>query len=368
MKEIKTILSACDSRSAHPQGAALATVAGVQGSAYRRTGARMLVLEDGTYLGGISGGCLEGDALRRAQKAIASNKAAVITYDTTRDDHHQIGIGLGCKGVVDVLFTPLNPDDPHNPVHVLRPLTTTRTLRGVVSITGAISHPEWLGFMLPFENEAQFAAQFPISELTPAVLSDLRLSLVQARSQTVNYSTDAGQSFRLFLEILVPDIHLVIFGSNNDVIPTTRMAKELGWKVSLVTNLHKAGKDLFTLADQVFHNKEAARPVIDAYTALLLMTHDYKSDFQYLQELLPSTAPYLGILGPRTRALQMFDALAEKNRPLSDAEEARIFAPAGLDIGALTPEEIALSIVAEIRSCFARRPGTPLRLREGPIH
>src|SRR5580765_1415322 len=118
MKEIQSILSAYSQIDFSKTAAALATVVRVEGSSYRRTGARMLVLDNGTYLGGISGGCLEGDALRRAQKAIASEKASVVTYDTTKDDDHQVGVGLGCNGIIDVLFTPLNPNE-QNAVTIL---------------------------------------------------------------------------------------------------------------------------------------------------------------------------------------------------------------------------------------------------------
>src|SRR4029078_10413949 len=111
MKEIKSIIHAYNTIDFSHTKAALATVARVEGSSYRRTGARMLVLDNGTYLGGISGGCLEGDALRRAQKSIASNKTSVVTYDTTKDDDHQIGVGLGCNGIIDVMFTPLKVND-----------------------------------------------------------------------------------------------------------------------------------------------------------------------------------------------------------------------------------------------------------------
>src|SRR5437870_12934040 len=116
MKEIRSIINAYNKIDFTSVKAALATVVRVEGSSYRRTGARMLVLDNGTYLGGISGGCLEGDALRRAQKAIIQDKPSIITYDTTQDDGHQIGVGLGCNGIIDVLFMPLHNEDENNPV------------------------------------------------------------------------------------------------------------------------------------------------------------------------------------------------------------------------------------------------------------
>src|ERR1700704_6104613 len=108
MKEIKAIISAYDKIDKATTHAALATVVRVEGSSYRRTGARMLVMDDGIWIGGISGGCLEGDALKRARLAIASSEASLVTYDTRDDNAYQIGVGLGCNGIIDVLFTPLH--------------------------------------------------------------------------------------------------------------------------------------------------------------------------------------------------------------------------------------------------------------------
>ena len=109
MKEIKSILKAYQNLDHSTTRAALATVVRVEGSSYRRTGARMLVMDDGTWVGGISGGCLEGDALKRARLAIAKTQASLVTYDTTEDDAHQIGVGLGCNGIIDVLLAPIEP-------------------------------------------------------------------------------------------------------------------------------------------------------------------------------------------------------------------------------------------------------------------
>src|SRR5215469_17888581 len=137
MKEIRTIVSAWQSIDFQTTRAALATVVQVEGSSYRRAGARMLVLDNGTYLGGISGGCLEGDALRRAQKGIALQRPSVITYDTTQDDDYQIGVGLGCQGIIDVLFIPLKPDDPQCPLKILAGIIGTRHPVVVITVTAS---------------------------------------------------------------------------------------------------------------------------------------------------------------------------------------------------------------------------------------
>lgn len=368
MKEIRQIVEAYGKIDFSRHKAALATVARVEGSSYRRTGARMLVLDNGTYLGGISGGCLEGDALRRAQKAIASNRASVVTYDTTRDDHNQIGVGLGCNGIVDVLFTPLDVSNSANHIALLRDCMYSRKPCLIATITGCEDFPEILGTSLPFENEAQWRRYFPVPELAEVVLTDARNGLKTGETQTLFYLTTSGCEIRICLEVLMPAIHLVLYGSNNDIYPLARIGRELGWDLTVMANPLKVEKSLFALAAKVLHPKEAEQPDIDDRTAVVLMAHDYKTDLQNLQQLLDSQARYIGLLGPRKRAQKMFDALEAEEMPVAEGVMERIFAPAGLDIGALTPEEIALSIAAEIRACFAGRQGASLRLREGSIH
>ena len=158
-------------------------------------------------------------------------------------------------------------------------------------------------------------------------------------------------------------IHLVLFGGNYDVLPLARMGRELGWRVSVVTNINKAQKGLFEVSDQVI-DKTADVP-IDAYTAFVLMSHDYKTDLNYLKKYADSNVPYIGMLGPRKRAEKVFTELESRNIELP---HDRIFAPVGLDIGAEAPDEIALSIIAEIQSKFSNRSGGFLKYQPGPIH
>jgi xanthine/CO dehydrogenase XdhC/CoxF family maturation factor len=198
------------------------------------------------------------------------------------------------------------------------------------------------------------------------VLADARQCLEKETSQTKQYLLASG-SLTVFLEVLVPDTHLVLCGGNYDIYPLVRMAGELGWKTTVVMNPARADKSLFEMAD-VHPASRPQLPVIDRYTAVVLMAHDYEKDFTRLQAVLPTAARYIGLLGPRKRSQKMFDALAATGAPLSEANLQRIHAPAGLDIGAATPEEIALSILAEIRAHFNGRAGMPLRQRSGTIY
>jgi len=359
MKEIRAIVNAWKTIDLLESRAALVTVVRVEGSSYRRAGARMLVLEDGTYLGGISGGCLEGDALRRAQKGIALGRPSVITYDTTQDDDYQIGVGLGCQGVIDVLFTPLRRDDEGCPLRLLSGITDSREPVVVVTVT-ASPLGELVGRTCIYRDDASFSCSGLSAD---AILGDIHLCLADRVSRSVVYGDT-----RVFIEVILPAIHIVAYGGNYDIRTLLNQARELGWDSTVVLNTARADKSLVAAATTVLDNKKDKAPRIDDYTAVLLMSHDYRTDTENLQRVLSSRASYIGLLGPRKRAVRIFDALAESGHRLSEAEHRRVYAPAGLDIGAATPEEIALSILAEVRSHFAGREGASLRLRQGSIY
>ena len=367
MKEIRSIVKAYHSSDFATTKAVLATVARVEGSSYRRTGARMLVLDNGTYLGGISGGCLEGDALRRARKALVMDKPAIATYDTTQEDSHQIGVGLGCNGIIDVLFTPLNNNDEQNPVKLLSGLTKIRQPRVVVTITECCDQLNALGKTILFHNDNQFMEFFVIKNIGSAVLNDIKKCLVQQRSRTITYN-EGSQRIKIFIEVILPVTHLVIYGSNADIYSLVRISNELGWDATVVTNIAKADKSLFLMAASVLNSNGTEEPVVDDYTVTLLMSHDYKTDLINLQKTLKTKSSYIGLLGPKKRTDKMFNELSKEGTPVSPLDQERIFSPAGLDIGADTPEEIALSIAAEVRSHFAGRKGMSLRLRKGTIY
>ena len=368
MKEIRDIVETYGQIDLAKHKVALAMVARVEGSSYRRIGARMLVLDNGTYLGGISGGCLEGDALRRAQKAIAANKPSIVTYDTTQEDHHQIGVGLGCNGIIDVLFTPLNVTDPYNSVKLLADRVQSRQVQLLATITQCSAYPELLGSTLPFESKAQWLQNFFIPAIAESVLSDGLKCLNSRKTQTLCYKLPPNDNVQICLEILVPATQLMLFGHNNDLYPMVLIGKALGWDLTIMANPLKIENKLFATGVKILPPSETEQATIDEYTAVVLMAHDYKTDFKNFQRVLRSSARYIGMLGPQKRAQKMFDQLKAEGTPVSQQDMERIYAPVGLDIGAVSPEEIALSITAEIRACFAGRLGMSLRHRDGAIH
>ena len=368
MKEIKTIIEKYHQIDFNQHRAALVTVVRVEGSSYRRTGARMLVTDNGEWTGGISGGCLEGDALRKARLSMAQNKPALVTYDTSQDDPFQVGVGLGCNGIIDVLIKPLDANAANNPVTILQNNAPDRQSAVVLTLTAlSQAHPLLqLGDVFRYDSDQQFGVHFPIEALEDGLLGEIKDVLLTKKSN-VFVSIHAGATLTFFLELLPPPIHLAIYGGGYDVYPLVRLAKELGWEVSVVCNVVRARQALFEVADRVL-DKQTDHARIDAYTAVVLMSHDYESDFENMERFLQTPLSYLGMLGPRKRTQKMFDRMASENRPISDENLARISSPIGLDIGATTPEEIALSVLAEIRAHFAQRGGSRLKDRQKPIN
>ena len=370
MKEIKAIIEGYDQIDWATTQAALATVVRVEGSSYRRTGARMLVLSNGVWIGGISGGCLEGDALNRARLAIAKASPSKITYDTTTDDEHQIGVGLGCNGIIDVLFTPLNQHDPNNPVDVLkRCMNERRQTHVLITITGlkgtwsSVKEGDVIRYV-----SADSLAGLENAGIQAQLDEKVRARMAKGVSAPFRFTGLAGEVLDAFVEILSPEIHLVLWGHQYDVYPLTRLVKELGWRVTVIANPLKVNRKIAELVDAIVQPDQFSGIVFDEHTAIVLMSHDYKTDKTNLPVVVATPAPYIGMLGPRVRSERIWAELADEGQPIADADMVRIHAPVGLDIGAVSPEEIALSLAAEIRASFSGRDGTYLRLRQSTIH
>jgi xanthine/CO dehydrogenase XdhC/CoxF family maturation factor len=365
MKEIRAILEAYQ-KAEENQKMALATVVRVEGSSYRRPGARMLVSENGNWVGGISGGCLEGDALRKAKLAILKDKPSLITYDTTEDDAQQIGVGLGCNGIIDVLIAPLDDGQP-NPIRLLENCMHSRMPQILLTVTQVEGHFATLGMgsMHHYTNEERLREHIQHDLLADRLLEGISAALEQERPLTQTYELEEGH-LTYFIEYLPPALHLYLFGGNYDVFPMAQLAKDIGHLVTVVANPAKLSRSLFRLADQVL--PKDGDITIDQHTACILMAHDYKTDMNNLQKLLQTDVPYIGMLGPRKRTNKMLSAFAERGIQLDDADHERLHSPVGLDIGATSPEEIALSILAEIRAYFAGRQGGFLKERKGTIH
>ncbi len=352
MKEIKDIIRLYRQIDTATHKVALATVVNVAGSSYRRAGARMLIQDNGVWTGGISGGCLEGDALRKANHCIARNRVDLVRYDTTNNDEEQIGVGLGCEGVIDVLLSPIDPADPNNPVNVLEACADTREDLCLLTVIRSGSATFTPGSMFRYEDNLPLPA---------AAKTDARAALVSGQSVVKKYD-----DLEVFIEILQPAINVVLLGSGYDIYPLLQIGNELGWNMAVAAGPAAVTAKMKALCQHIY-DKNAPIPV-DPYTAFVLMAHDYETDKNNLLRAFDSQVPYIGMLGPRKRREKTLAELRHNGRQISERELNRLYNPVGLDIGATTPEEIALAVLAEIRAHFTGKQGGVLRDKEGPIH
>ena len=364
MKELQDIVNAFD--RAHKEGkqTALATVVLVEGSSYRRAGARMLVTEDGQLTGAISGGCLEGDALRKARLVMAQNKPMLVTYDTTDDDDAKFGVGLGCNGIIHILIEPIYPEKRDTPINFFKLFLSKR--EPVVLITlfsldnKQAAQP---GTCLLLTANEKIQGTFPDNEIKDALLADAKDVLKNGNSVTKTYVY--GNGFTCFIELLQPTVSLVIFGAGNDAIPLVQFAAVLGWQVTLVDGrANYAVPERFPLAKRIIIAKPEqalSQIVLDNRTVVILMTHNYNYDLAMLRQLLPLELTYIAALGPKKRLQRMLDELDEEGLNIIEKQLKGIYGPAGLDIGSENSDEIALSVIAEMQAVLTKRQGTSLR-------
>jgi xanthine dehydrogenase accessory factor len=344
MRDVRNIVDAW--RGLLPGATAvLATVVHAEGSTYRRPGARVLILPDESTVGLVSGGCLEADLVERARAVRTSGEPVRVRYDATADEDIVWGLGLGCAGIVDVLLEPVDLERPGPLAALARVLETAEA-----------------------EVLATVITEGPQLACRPAVDPRDRERALERRRPM--HTTSAGAE--LLLEPLLPATQLLVLGAGPDVEPVVRGALELGWDVTVWDHRPAfARAERFPPASEVLCSPvEVAceRVPVGPDTAALVMTHHYLNDRALLAWLLPSAARYVGVLGPKLRTEDLLADLRSEGVTPSEAELARLHAPAGLDIGAEGPEEIALALLAEIRAHFAERRGGLLRERKGPIH
>lgn len=370
MKEIREIIHAFDESQKLGKQTVLATVVHVDGSSYRRPGARMLIREDGYLTGAISGGCLEGDALRKALLAMAQKKSKLVTYDTNDEDDAKLGMGLGCNGIIQVLIEPIDVSDPGNPIQLLKILMSKRQQNVLVTL-----------FSLQDKRNAQHGTCLLVAEDgivtgNPSVLKDILIKdakgvLANKNSSFKNYITESN-NLTAFIELIEPPVSLVIIGAGNDVMPVVDMAYILGWETIVADGRpNYAKQERFTSACQVLVSKPENvldQLTVDSQTFFLLMTHNYNYDIAMLRALLARKVAYIGSLGPRKKLDRMIAELEDEGISLTDEQLSTLYGPVGLDIGAETPEEIALSILAEIKTVFSSGTGQSLRKNPDVIH
>jgi len=371
MKELLEIIRAYDEAKLNDMQTVLATVVHVDGSSYRRPGARMLVLENGLMIGAISGGCLEGDALKKALLTFSDKTTRLITYDTSNEEDASVGIQLGCEGIIQVLFEYIDQATYNNPVELIRKACNTRQKTVLATLFDLQNKKNLLmGTACLLDEQGNFESTLD-DVLNKNIVLDAQKVIENADAQFIQYQI-GEQSINVFFDYIQPSISIVIVGAGNDAIPLSQMANILGWEVKVVDgrNTH-AKQDRFISACQVLVSKPEQvleQIKIDDRTCFVLMTHNYQYDLQMLKALLPLNLPYIGLLGPKKKSDKILNDLNELGFSPTEAQLANLYGPTGLDIGAETAEEIASSIIAEIQAVFNKKDGSKLKLKTTQIH
>lgn len=321
----------------------LATILGTEGSTYRKAGTPMLITDAGQPRGLLSGGCLEVDLAERAREVLASGEARIVAYDMRGEDDIVFGIGSGCEGAMRVLLQRVGPIERWQPLAAIAELVETRT-RGAIALVA--DGPE--------AGRAWWPGGGNASGAEPADLVAARLACASVR--LVKAGSGAGACTFLLLPVVPPPL-LVLCGAGDDARPLARQAVTLGFEVA-VCDHRPARVD----ATRFPHCRLRVQPAerfkdlaeLAACDAAVVMSHHLAADAAYLDALADaSQAGYVGLLGPAPRRDRLLQMLGPKAFRL----EGRLRAPIGLDIGARTPEAIALAAAAELHAWIAGRGG-----------
>ncbi|MGI5471534.1 XdhC family protein [Streptomyces sp. CA-132043] len=365
---------------------AVATVVGVGGSAPRQPGAALAVDRDGTAIGSVSGGCVEGAVYELCQQALETGEPVLEQFGYSDED--AFAVGLTCGGIIDILVTPVRasapepsqgPDDPSAPVD-----STSRTLAAAVAaavsaeaaaLARIVSGPaDLLGRALLVRADGSHTGSLGgHPELDRTALQETRALLDAGRTTTVEIGADGsrcGVPLTLLVESSVPAPRMLVFGAIDFAAALVRAGKFLGYRVTVCDARPVfATQARFPDADEIvvdWPHRYLDSQELDPRAVLCVLTHDAKFDVPLLERALRLPVAYVGAMGSRRTHLDRLRRLREAG--LSDLELNRLRSPIGLDLGARTPEETALSIAAEIVAARRGGTGTPLTGAHTPIH
>ncbi len=323
----------------------LATVAQTIGSTYRKAGAQMLISADGSAAGLLSGGCLEADLVERARRVIDTGEALIAEYDTRSSDDILWGIGLGCEGAMRILLTRLDASNDYQPFAFFDECRRN-------------DRPGAAAFVIASSNTTYPLGAAFRSDAADAAPASVRLTLTQ--SPRAAMTIDAENATFLIVPVELP-LRLLLLGAGPDAMPLVEIAGLMGWHVTVLDH-----RPAYALAERFPRaHRVDLRPAGTLseflqhahYDAAVVMSHHLTSDEAYLRSLADSAIPYIGLLGPAPRRARLMADIGGKSHQFGD----RLYGPIGLDIGARTPETIALAIVAEIQAVLAKRPGGSFR-------
>ena len=331
--ELKDIIRSAKIAQSKGIKTVLASVVSLDGSSYRRPGVRMSVQENGKMIGAVSGGCVEKEILRQAQHVFKTNSSILMEYDGR--------YRLGCEGILYILIEPFH-------------LSNT--------------------FFDAFEKQCSSRKSFLINSYFSKETTE------RAQGSTCFHFGDQELSvsklkpekkLNLFSQTIKPGLKLVIIGCEHDAVQLCKYGSATGWEVEIVAPIDELKTiDDFPGATNYYgiHEKEFSTISIDSQTAVVIMSHSYVRDLKYLSELLGKDVNYIGLLGPSKRREKLLNDLIEKNDLISEDFFDKIYGPAGINIGAETPQEIAISILGEILSVIRNQKPIYLKDKQIGIH
>ena len=312
----------------------LATVVALDGSSYRRPGVRMLILENGTMIGAVSGGCVEKEVLRQAASVFENSEAKVMTYDGR--------YRLGCEGILYILIEPFAP-----------------------------SSDLIIAFQETLRTRTDFAiSSYYVKEIAQNANFGSEIELI-GKTYSFGHQIQPDSNFETFFHTLQPCYRLVVIGSEHDAVQLCSFASGMGWEVRVIA--HPTEEKQLTdfpgaLSLEGIIAEKLDISQIDQQTAVILMTHSYVKDLQFLIALQHSHPAYLGLLGPNKRRERLLNEFLEQCPDIDDTFFDHVYGPAGLNIGGETPQEIAIAILAEILSVVREKEPIRLRDKKGGIH
>jgi xanthine/CO dehydrogenase XdhC/CoxF family maturation factor len=356
-QETSRLLQTLDRLVAAKRQAALATVVRIRGSAYRRPGAKMLVADDGAMVGSVSGGCLEGDVREVARQVMQTGIPRMLHYETGGDDQTPFGLGLGCNGAVDIFVQPATSADALETAHRVATLLQGNALFAVSTV---VEGARALGRALVVEDSGHAAGTTGDVSLDRAIAARA-LSLLSAGVSKLHEL----EALQIFTDLQLPPPTLLVLGAGEDARPLAAYGTDAGFRVTIVD--HRPAyldADHYPRGTRLVHARpESGHPElpIGAQTYAVVKTHSLAHDRAWVSRLLAADVPYIGVLGPRERIDDLL-------RQLGAEGNERVFGPVGLDLGADGPEQIAMSVVAELLAVLSGRNARHLREREGFIH
>jgi xanthine/CO dehydrogenase XdhC/CoxF family maturation factor len=312
----------------------------------------MLIVSDGRYFGLLSGGCLEADLAIHARQVQDSGIPRAVEYDMRGPDDILFGIGAGCEGAMRILLEPAGPGS----AAAAALANAGRSLRAGQSSSLIVVHESVDLVLGTHDAAAPSLGTAPVQLLPPALLRAAQRALADAESRTIDTEI-AGRRTRAFVQFLAPPPHILICGAGPDAQPVAAAAMALGWRVTVVDH-----RPAYALAERfpgaaVRHadaHSLRANVVVAECHAAVVMSHHLASDVAYLRELAEAGVPdYIGLLGPAARRRRIAEELGVA---VSEKLRSRLRGPVGFDIGAVTPEGIALAIISEIHAWLAQAP------------